>query len=160
MGSQDLEQRLKYVVPSSILRASAETLRLLSGGVREAVVLWIGTERAGKALVQRMVVPQQLASAKHFEVPLDERIRIIRELGNSGEKLLVQLHTHPGRAFHSRVDDRLAIPRHSGAISIVIADFATDWHGDLQRASVNCHMGGGVWSELSSEAVSKLFEMD
>ena len=110
--------------------------------------------------MQRMVVPQQLASAKHFEVPLDERIRIIRELGNSGEKLLVQLHTHPGRAFHSRVDDRLAIPRHSGAISIVIADFATDWHGDLQRASVNCHMGRGVWSELSSEAVSKLFEMD
>ena len=158
MGSQDLEQRLKYVVPSNILRASAETLRLLSGGAREAVVLWIGTERAGKALVQRMVVPLQLASVRHFEVPLDERIRIIRELGNSGEKLLVQLHTHPGRAFHSRADDRLALPRHTGAISIVIADFATDWHGDLQKASVNCHLGGGVWRELSPEAVSWLFE--
>ena len=160
MGSQDLEQRLKYVVPSSILMASAETLRFLSGGAQEAVVLWIGAERAGKAFVQRMVVPRQLASAKHFEVPLDERIRIIRDLGNSGEKVLAQLHTHPGRAFHSCADDRLALPRHTGAISIVIADFATDWHGDLQKASVNCHLGEGVWSELSSVAVTKLFEVD
>ena len=159
MGSQDLEQRLKYVVPSSILRASAETLRLLSGGTREAVVLWIGTERASKAFVQRMVVPQQLASAKHFDVPLDERIRIIREIGNSGEKVLAQLHTHPGRAFHSWADDRLALPRHTGAISIVVADFATDWDGDLQEASVNCHLGEGVWSEFSPEVVSKLFEV-
>ena len=159
MGNQDLKQRLKYVVPSSILKVSADALRSLSGGVRESVVLWIGTERAGKAFVQRMVVPQQLASAKHFEVPLDARIRIIREIGNSGEKVLAQLHTHPGRAFHSCADDRLALPRHTGAISIVIADFATNWHGDLQQASVNCHLGEGVWSELSSEAVSKLFEV-
>ena len=159
MGSQDLEQRLKYVVPSSILKVSADTLRSLSRGVRESVVLWIGIERASMAFVQRMVVPQQLASAKHFKVPLDERIRIIRELGDSGEKVLAQLHTHPGRAFHSCADDRLALPRHTGAISIVVGDFATDWVGDLQKASVNCHLGKGVWNELSSEAVSELFEV-
>ena len=159
MGNPDVLGALKYIVPGSIIQSSADALRSLSGGVRESVVLWIGIERAGKAFVQRMVVPQQLTSAKHFEVSLDERIRIIRELGNSGEKVLAQLHTHPCRAYHSRADDRLALPRHTGAISIVVADFAADWHGDLQKASVNCHLGEGVWSELSSEAVSKLFEV-
>ena len=104
-------------------------------------------------------MPQQIASPLHFKVPLDERVRIIRELGNSDQKVLAQLHTHPRRAFHSSADDRLALPRHIGAISIVIAEFAADWDGDLQKASVNCHLGEGVWSELSPESVSKLFEI-
>ena len=51
--------------------------------------------------------------------------------------------------FHSCADDRLALPRHTGAISIVVANFATDWDGDLREVSVNCHLGEGVWNELS-----------
>ena len=159
MGNRHVVGELTYVVPMGILRSSADALRSLSGGVRESVVLWIGTERAHKALVQRILVPQQLASPKHFEVTLDERVRIIQELGTSGKKVLAQLHTHPGRAFHSCADDRLALPRHTGAISIVVPNFAADWKGDLRQASVNCHLGKGVWSELNSEAVSKLFEV-
>lgn len=159
MGNGNVGGALTYVVPRSLLKESAHVLRSLSDGVRESVVLWIGTEQAGKALVQRIAVPHQLASAERFDVPFDERARIIRELGNSGEKLLIQLHTHPGRAFHSTADDRLALPRHTGAISIVIADFAATWVGDLQDASVNCHLGAGVWSELGPQAVFTLFEV-
>lgn len=159
MGNQDFVDRLTYVVPRRILQSSADALRSLSGGVRESVVLWIGTKRSDKALVEGILVPQQIATPLHFKVPLDERVRIIRELGNSDQKVLAQLHTHPSRAFHSSADDRLALPRHTGAISIVIAEFAADWDGDLQKASVNCHLGEGVWSELSPESVSKLFEI-
>ena len=54
---------------------------------------------------------------------------------------------------------RLALPRHTGAISIVIADFADKWDGDLEQASVNRHLGAGVWEELDGEAVSRLFEV-
>ena len=150
---------VKYVVPGSILAETPRILRSLSGGLRESVVLWTGVEAAGEAVVQRIIVPHQRVGAKHFDVPLPERHRIIRQLANSGEKLLVQLHTHPRRAFHSCVDDRLALPRHTGALSVVIADFATEWHGDLLQASVNRHQGGGVWTELSSETVSTLFEV-
>ena len=159
MGNEDFVDRQTYVVPRRILQSSADALRSLSGGVRESVVLWIGTKRSDKALVEEILVPQQIASPLHFKVPLDERVRIIRELGNSDQKVLAQLHTHPRRAFHSSADDRLALPRHIGAISIVIAEFAADWDGDLQKASVNCHLGEGVWSELSPESVSKLFEI-
>ena len=159
MGNEDFVDRQTYVVPRRILQSSVDALRSLSGGVRESVVLWIGTKRSDKALVEGILVPQQIASPLHFKVPLDERVRIIRELGNSDQKVLAQLHTHPRRAFHSSADDRLALPRHIGAISIVIAEFAADWDGDLQKASVNCHLGEGVWSELSPESVSKLFEI-
>ena len=109
-------------------------------------------------MVRRILVPRQHASALHFDVPLQERLRIARHLAECGEKLLVQLHTHPGRAFHSIADDRLALPRHTGAISIVIPNFAEKWNGDLQEASVNRHLGAGVWEELSREAVAMLWE--
>ena len=159
MDSQELLMTAKYIIPADLLKSSADALRSLSEGVRESVVLWIGTDRVDEAFVQRLLVPRQLASAKHFEVSLEERIRIIRELGNSGEKVLAQLHTHPRRAFHSCTDDRLALPRHTGAISIVVPNFASNWNGDLNRTSVNRHLGNGIWSELSSEAVPKLFEI-
>jgi hypothetical protein len=39
-------------------------------------------------------------------------------------KILAQLHTHPGRAYHSEVDDEWAIVRHVGALSLVLPYFA------------------------------------
>ena len=150
---------LRYVVPRNIVAESVEQLRSLSDGRREAVVLWTGTHCADEALVRRIVVPYQRASALHFDVPLRERLKIARQLAGCGEKLLVQLHTHPGRAFHSAVDDRLALPRHTGALSIVIPDFAETWDGGLQQVSVNRHFGAGLWEELDGGAVSRLFEV-
>ena len=149
----------KYLVPRSILVESAALLRSLSGGTRESVVLWAGTVQGRAAIVRRLVVPRQNANAKHFDVPLGERLRIAQQFANSGEKLLVQLHTHPGQAFHSPADDRLALPRHTGALSIVVPGFAATWHGDLQAVSVNRHLGKGVWRELRPKTVSTLFEV-
>ena len=138
---------------------SAATLRALSDGVRESVVLWVGTEQGERALVQRVIVPRQCASRVHFNVPLEERLRIVQELAEVGEKLLAQLHTHPGLAFHSELDDRLALPRHTDAISIVVPHFGRRWEGDLRHVSVNRHLGQGVWRELSRDAVSLSFEV-
>ena len=150
---------LRYVVPRAIIGESVRKLRSLSGGYRESVILWTGTHRAEEAMVRRIVVPRQRASALHFDVPLRERLRLARELAGCGEKLLVQLHTHPAEAFHSDTDDRLALPRHTGAISIVVPDFAAEWEGDLSQLSVNRHLGEGVWEELSQEAVTMLIEV-
>ena len=149
----------KYIVPRSIIMESAVLLRSLSRGTHESVVLWAGTTQGGTAIVRRLVVPRQTASARHFDVPLGERLRIAQEFANFGERLLVQLHTHPGEAFHSPVDDRLALPRHTGAISIVVPGFAATWHGDLREVSVNRHLGESVWRELRPMTVSTLFEL-
>ena len=159
MADARLRDVRRYVVSQRIVAESARTLRSLSGGYRESVVLWTGTHQGETALVGRIVVPYQRAGATHFDVPLRERMRIVTQLANRGEKLLVQLHTHPGQAFHSAIDDRLALPQHTGAISIVVANFAAKWDGNLQQTSVNRHLGGGVWKELSGVAVSMLFEV-
>ena len=159
MASRDVSKTFTYMVPPRILAESAGLLRSLSGGVRESVVLWTGFEETATAEVRRVTVPRQRAHRLGFDVPLEERLEIAQQLAQSGEKLLAQLHTHPGRAFHSRTDDLLALPRQSGAISIVVADFAVGWDGDLRRASVNRHLGEGKWRELSGMEVIKLFEV-
>jgi len=44
-------------------------------------------------------------------------------LGSNHRKVLVQLHTHPGVAFHSRTDDEWPIVTQNGFVSIVFPDF-------------------------------------
>ena len=53
---------LRYLVPRGIVAESARSLRSLSDGRREGVVLWTGSHQEGEALVRRIVVPRQHAS--------------------------------------------------------------------------------------------------
>jgi len=145
-------------VPRALVRASADALRRMSSTGVESVVLWQGSVvDPDVAVVRELVIPRQVAGPLHFNVPLEERLRLIDVVSAKGEIILAQLHTHPRAAFHSPVDDRLAIPQHVGGISIVIADFARTWTGDLEVTSVNRHLGAAVWEELTPYAVSRLF---
>lgn len=164
MGSKRVvsapETLSQYEIARGLLRQSARDLARLSDTCREAVVLWTGLVASPtRAIVTAVIVPVQVASKLHFDVSAKERIRIATQLSNGRELLLAQLHTHPCEAFHSSVDDRLAIPRHTGAISIVVPNFATGWTGDLLATSVNRHLGAGQWEELSPIAVQKLFKV-
>lgn len=146
-------------VDRSLVRESALMLRELSGNGTEAVLLWAGERQEAHARVRRIVVPEFTSTWRHFEVSLEERIALASALAAKGEIVLAQLHTHPGPAFHSRADDRLALPRHTGAVSIVVPDFAVDWDGGLGDVSVNVHRGAGVWRELASSEVSSVIEV-
>jgi hypothetical protein len=150
----------RYRIPAAILRATAEALRQESAGVRETVALWQGRALSEEvAEITKLHVPRQLTGPLHFNVPLDERLRLVREVSKEDEFILIQLHTHPREAFHSDVDDRLAITKHTGAISIVIADFGMRWNGDLLQTSVNRNLGAGEWIELAAHEVSQLLEV-
>ena len=146
-------------VERSLVRESALMLRELSDDRTEAVLLWAGVRHDALASVRRIVVPEFTSTSVHFEVSLEERIALASALAAEGEMVLAQLHTHPGPAFHSRADDRFALPRHTGAISIVVPDFAADWDGDLEDVSVNVHRGAGVWRELASREVSSVIKV-
>ena len=150
----------RYRVPRAIVLATAQALRDESAGVRESVVLWQGRVLSETlAEITKLQVPRQITGPLHFNVPLDERLRLVREVCKESELILIQLHTHPHEAFHSDLDDRLAITKHTGAISIVIAEFARRWNGDLLKSSVNRNLGGGRWIELPSGEVTTLFEI-
>lgn len=150
----------RYVIPSKILQDSVNELRRGSAGRREWVILWQGKIiDETTAAITKLHVPLQDTGPLHFNISLDERLRLLDVVSSDNEFILIQLHTHPREAFHSQVDDRLAITKHIGAISIVIANFAASWQGIFLECSVNRHLGAGKWQELHGIEVTKLLEV-
>lgn len=150
----------RYRVPESILVESAEKLRTLSGGRRESVVLWQGRVIDDRtAEITRLVIPRQVTGPYHFNIPLSERLGLIAEVSNDGEFILVQLHTHPQKAFHSHADDEMAITKHEGAISIVVPYFGKAWQGSFTEVTVHKHQGKAVWRQLTASEVNDLLEV-
>lgn len=103
------------------------TLAVLQEGGRagtECVALWLGHVADTCLTVQDVYRPIHEAKSDMFwitEAGMDElkaRLRRTRTM------VAAQVHTHPARAFHSDEDDRWAIVRHEGALSIVLPWFA------------------------------------
>jgi proteasome lid subunit RPN8/RPN11 len=68
-------------------------------------------------------------------------------LHKRGERLFAQVHSHPGRAYHSPMDDRFAVVTAAGGLSLVVPDFA------VRRFSVaDCAVyrltRAGRWAEV------------
>jgi hypothetical protein len=163
MASQTLrlpDQVRRYRVSRELLARSSATLRTTGAGQREAVLLWRGRVLGPDSMeATAVVVPRQITGPRHFNVPLDERMRIADEASLMGELVVAQMHTHPSEAFHSRADDELAIIKHIGAISIVVPNFGMKWEGDLTDTSIHIHLGRCRWRELSGSEVAALFEV-
>jgi hypothetical protein len=109
-------------VPTGVIAKTQAHLRECGARREEGVVLWRGTLDPFHVTVA--LVPLQDSSYGRFRVPLEERQRIAREFAGTAETILAQVHSHPGPAFHSPVDDVEAIPRRVGALSLVVPDFA------------------------------------
>jgi hypothetical protein len=150
----------RYRAPASLLSSSAEALRTLGAGVRESVVLWQGKVLDEyRAEFTKLHVPRQVTGPLHFNVPLADRLKLLASVSADEEFILAQVHTHPQQAFHSAADDRLAITKHLGAISIVVPFFAMNWSGDLTETSVNVCLGGDSWREMSFNEIPQTFEV-
>ena len=102
----------------SLLRRSAENSV-------ERVVLWLGHDRPNALEVAEVFEPDQVTAIDYFEIPAESMRTLMFHLRRSRMKIIAQLHTHPKEAFHSRADDKWAIIRHSGALSLVLPRFAS-----------------------------------
>ncbi len=88
------------------------------------------------------------------EVPPEGLFDLIRALGPS-ERVVVRLHSHPGDAFHSDLDDTNMLISHDGAISVVVPYFARD---DLRLTDCAVfELREGQWVELCRDEISRGF---
>jgi hypothetical protein len=60
----------------------------------------------------------------------------------------IQVHTHPGEAFHSPIDDEFPIIHTPGFLSLVIPDFALGPIG-FERAYLTEIQADGRWQQVS-----------
>jgi hypothetical protein len=144
-----------YMLRSGLLDDTQALLRNSSKQGREAYCVWVGELRQGKARVQEAWSVAANAGAAHANVSLDDVLALSDRVASQGWYILAQVHTHPGAAFHSPVDDQFPISNRPGFISVVVPDFARDGVGVGWAWFV--FEGVGRWRELSDDEISRLF---
>ena len=141
------------VLPTPVTRVSRriveqtfELLRKCGGGRRECQVVWIGPWSAPHQ-VTSAVHPVHQAYGDGFEL-LDSWIsEFFAYLSETRQGIRAQVHTHPGRAFHSATDDRWPIVSTPGFLSLVIPKFGQGEMG-FEGAYLAELGSEGVWSEV------------
>lgn len=111
-----------YRLPQAALAEIFAVVRRCGGGRNECQALWIGPW-AEPDVIARVVHPSHRAHNAGFELEGEWLTRFWIELAGSKSGVRAQVHTHPGRAFHSATDDAWPMVHTPGFLSLVIPCF-------------------------------------
>jgi hypothetical protein len=129
-----------------VLDHAFEHLRVCGAGRAECVVYLTGPVDA-PALIDSVVHPRHSASAAGYDLDSAAIADLWRDLVGSGRSIRMQVHTHPGAAYHSSRDDVLALVHTPGFLSLVIPNFALGAVG-LDGAFLARRSDEGDWIAL------------
>jgi proteasome lid subunit RPN8/RPN11 len=95
----------------------------------EGVALFLGKEQGDCFQVLEVLIPKQEAYALEqgllYAVGGEELHHLNVYLYENKLSLIAQIHSHPGKAYHSDTDDAFPIMTTVGGISIVVPNFAS-----------------------------------
>lgn len=132
----------------------AQTLEHLQNDGRrgvKGVVLWLAMSDSDQIRISEVYRPEQEASWGNFRIPRHSIAALLRHLRATGSNIGAQVHSHPEEAFHSPIDDEWAIVRHTGALSLVLPDYALRTSHDTfaAHAAVYELSAANTWEEVS-----------
>jgi hypothetical protein len=113
----------RYTLPAQMLEDTFAHLRLCGSGRRECQALWV-SPWADPERLSGVVHPRHAASAVGFQVEEVWLNHFWTQLADDGLGVRVQVHTHPGPAYHSATDDAFPLIHTPGFLSLVIPRFA------------------------------------
>lgn len=156
-------EALKHIaLPLGVAERSQSSLRSAGRSGNEGLVLWSGVQEGESFTIRTVTVPRQRAirSADGVCVVVDGDAlhQFNVETYRRGERLIAQVHTHPGRAYHSEMDDRYAVVTAPGGLSLVVPDFAVRPF-DLRECAVYRLSTRGAWLEVAQREVGRLFSI-
>jgi hypothetical protein len=134
-------------VSASSLADTFAQLRDCGAGRRECVVYWCADHRL-PARVARVVHPKHASTRFGYEVDSGWVTAFFLDLRERRQLVRAQVHTHPGLASHSEIDDQFALAPATGFLSLVIPNFATG-PVTLDVAHLVVIDGAGTWREMS-----------
>jgi proteasome lid subunit RPN8/RPN11 len=137
-------------VSAPIVEDTLHFLRHDGTSGREGVVLWLGRRFGEACAVTSVVRPEQEAAEDYFRIPERSMREVMSLLRTTNQLIVAQVHSHPGAAFHSEADDRWAIIRHIGALSVVVPNFARgmDFRTFTHWAAFYVHRDSGEWARV------------
>lgn len=141
---------MKSIICSSAV--ISDTLEILRTGGRrgeERVALWLA--KAGARMPTEVVdlyEPDQIAEVDFFNLPPESMRALMSHLSSTRRRIVAQIHTHPGHAYHSEADAAWAIVRHVGALSLVLPTFArtTTLQNFLEQVKIYQMSSAGEWN--------------
>ena len=144
--------------PRLIVETTLGHLREAGSRRHECVVLWLGRRDETSVRIVRAYRPAQIAEADMFHIPRAGMAALHDEMRRDRVMVAAQVHSHPSEAFHSKADDRWAIVRHEGALSLVVPYFAsrtaaTDF---LKHTKVYRFSSSARWVEVLPSEVSRV----
>ncbi|HKW76646.1 MAG TPA: Mov34/MPN/PAD-1 family protein [Terriglobales bacterium] len=147
-----------YIDPS-VITTTLRVLQVFGAQGCEGMVLWVGELTEGSAHITRAVVPLQRPIKSEdgvgYFIESQTLFELNQKLSETGLRLIAQVHSHPGEAYHSAADDRYAIVTSEGGLSLVVPDFGRAPADPTMWAVYRLNKGS--WRELeASEARSLL----
>jgi hypothetical protein len=113
----------RFRLPREVLTRTFEQFRKCGCGRRECQALWVGPWSDPLAITD-VIHPKHSGHMGGFTIDEGWLHQFWLELGRTDRGIRLQVHTHPGEAFHSATDDAYPIIHKPGFLSLVIPNFA------------------------------------
>ncbi len=153
----DIEE---VIVPAAELARTCALMRAHGERGYELLVLWLGSVDARTATVVHAAAPPQEGVRSEdgvgYFVSGETMFELNRLLSETGLRLIAQVHSHPDEAYHSAVDDRLAVVTTDGGFSLVAPEFGT---GEPFRRWAMYRLVRGRWRELSPAEMVRMLRV-
>jgi proteasome lid subunit RPN8/RPN11 len=136
-------------IGSGVAAATLDILRCCGAGERECVAYWVGDWEGTR--VKRAVHPRHTAWWSGYEVEGAWLHAFFGELAGQHERVVAQVHTHPGDwVAMSDTDDRHVLLPSADFISVVIPRFGS---GDGETWGIWSLGRDGEWHDAHEELV-------
>jgi hypothetical protein len=122
------------------------TFRSCGAGERECQLYWASSWTEPLTLTD-LIHPKHQSSFHGVSLDNGSISSLWIDLADRGLGVRVQVHTHPGEAFHSPTDDAFPLIHETGFLSLVIPDFALGPVG-FERAYLTEIQDDGSWQQV------------
>lgn len=154
---------LTVLVPRACANQVHAHLRKVGRDGYEGLGIWVGRQEGRSFRVLQAVIPVQ----QHIRTPdgvcvimgPEELHRINVWLYKQGLSLIAQIHSHPGRAYHSSTDDAYAVATTVGCFSLVVPNYAREPF-DIGRLASYRLDAGGTWRALTPDQAERMIRIE
>lgn len=151
----------RVIILGDVMTSTVHALRAFGKSRNEGLVLWLGHIDGHQAKITHSMVPPQRSIQTEdgvgYIVAEETLLEISRFLNQKKLRLIAQVHSHPGRAYHSSADDRYAVVTKEGGFSLVVPNFGFG-RPDLTSWAVY-RLSGPHWIQLDRDEVTNMFTL-
>jgi hypothetical protein len=152
----------KLFIPEELIYRVHNHLYEMGLHGNEGIALWAGYIQDNLFYVTHAIIPKQTAFISGgglcITVDADELHRINVLLYKNNISVIAQIHSHPGEAYHSSLDDTFPIAATVGSFSLVIPYFARETF-NIKNCAIYRLNHQSLWKSINSDDVDRIIQI-